>query len=103
MKAAVGHRVVVAIGQHGPLPTLIGSGEDRDVLVLALGPRMTLEQQRAVERAIASAFELRVQFEARIATADEIAALVAGLPSDVTLRLYALSRRDLRALGIRRG
>ena len=102
MKAAVDHRVVVAIGQHGPLPPLIGSGDDREVLVLALGPRMTLEQQRAVERAVASAFELRVRFEARIATAEEIAAVLAGLASDVTLRLYGLSRRELRALGVRR-
>lgn len=103
MKTDVSGRVVVIVGKRGPLPPLLEPDSARDeLLVLALGPRVTREQQRAVERSIAAAVEQRIPFEARIVGADEAADLVAGLTDRDGLRAHGCSRRDLRALGLRR-
>lgn len=103
MKVDVGERVIVVIGRRGVLPPLIERDADRgEVLVLALGPRVTREQQRAVEEAVAFAIEHRIPFEARIVNAVEAAAVVAGLSPDAGLRTHGCSRRELRALGLRR-
>jgi hypothetical protein len=102
MKVDVSRRVVVVIGQRGTLPSLIESSDDRDVLVLALGPRMTPSQQHAVERAVATAFDRRFQLEARIASVAEAATVLAGISEDERVRLFGLTRRDRRALGLPR-
>jgi hypothetical protein len=102
MKIEMSPRVLVVIGRHGHLPALIEGDRDRDVLVLALGPRVTPEQQRAVEHAVAAAFDRRVQLEARIATLAETAAAIAGVSDDENVRLYGLTRRERRALGLPR-
>jgi hypothetical protein len=102
MKVDVGRRVVVVVGKKGSLPPLIASTGDHDVLILALGPRMDPDQQRAVEGAVADAFDRRVTLEARIATVQETAGVLAGVSDDDVVRLFGLTRRDRRALGIRR-
>jgi hypothetical protein len=102
MKVDVGRRVVVVIGTKGALPPLVPTTGERDVLILALGPRVVPEQQRAVEAAVTDAFERRVTLEARIATLEQAAAVLAGASEDDTIRLFGLTRRDRRALGVPR-
>lgn len=103
MKVEMARRLVVVIGQHGALPPLIEPGAGAaDVLVLALGPRVTHEQQRAVEEAISAAFEHRVPFEARLVTIGEAATTLATVAETDSILTHGCSRRDLRALGQRR-
>jgi hypothetical protein len=99
MKVDVSRGVVVVIGNRGTLPPLIDTTGDRDVLVLALGPRIGREQQRAVEAAVAEAVDRRIALEARIATVGEAAAVLAAVSHDETIRLFGLTRRHRRALG----
>ncbi len=100
MKTEMARRVVVVIGTHGAIPPLVEPSPDvSEVLVLAIGPRPTSEQQRAVEEAVALSFEHRVPFEARIVSTAEAAALLASARADASMiRTLCCSRRDLRTL-----
>jgi hypothetical protein len=104
MKVAVGHRTVVVIGKHRVLPPLLDPAVDRDeILVLAIGPRVSPEQQRAVEVAISTAVDHRIPFEARIATLPEAAMVVAAARAPGRVRTYGCSRHELHVLGVRDG
>jgi hypothetical protein len=102
MKVDVDRRVVVVIGTKGTLPPLVPATGEHEVLILALGPRLVPEQQRAVEAAVTDAFERRVALEARIATVEEVAAVLADVSDDDIIRLFGLTRHDRRALGVSR-
>jgi hypothetical protein len=100
VKVDVSRRTLVVIGKHGMLPALIQETfGPEEVLVLAIGPRVTTEQQRVVEDAIAVALERRVPFEARIVTPAEAAAILAGAGDGDSIRTHGCSRRELRRLG----
>jgi hypothetical protein len=99
VRVDVHRRAIVLIGRHGMLPPLIEETEGpEEVLVLAIGPRVTPEQQRVVEEAIAVAFERRVPFEARIVTPDKAVAILARVRDGDAVRTDGLSRRELRRL-----
>jgi hypothetical protein len=104
MKVEMTTPTLVVIGRHGVLPPLIPAGWDGgDILVLAVGPRVTPEQQRAVEQAVSYAVEHRVSFEARIASPADVARAVADASDPSTIRFHGVTRQDRRALGLSRG
>ncbi|MGZ4129751.1 MAG: hypothetical protein ACXVPR_02845 [Actinomycetota bacterium] len=99
MRVDVDRRAIVLIGRHGTLPPLIEeTPAPEEVLVLALGPHVTPEQQRVVEEAISVAFERRVPFEARIVTTAEALAILGQVRDRDTVRAHGFSNRELRRL-----